>query len=52
MIRTILAFLTKVLGKNHPTIIRMTKNLANQSDKKVTSIQNKNSRDCNKGFRC
>jgi len=41
MIRTILAFLTKVLGKDHPTIIRMTKNLADQSDKKVTSIPTK-----------
>ena len=41
MIRTIFELLTKVLGKNHPTVRRMAKNLADQSDKKVTSIPTK-----------
>ena len=41
MIRTIYELLVKVLGKNHPTVKRIAKNLADQSDKKVTSLPTK-----------
>ena len=41
MLRTIYQILLKALGKDHPTVRRIAKNLEDQSDKKVTSIPTK-----------
>ena len=41
MLRTIYLILLKALGKSHPTVRRIAKNLEDQSDKKVTSIPTK-----------
>ena len=41
MLRTIYQILLKALGKDHPTVRKIAKNLADQSDKKVTSIPTK-----------
>ena len=41
MLRTIYQILLKALGKDHPTVRRIAKNLEDQSDQKVTSIPTK-----------
>ena len=41
MLRTIYQILLKALGKDHPTVRKIAKNLEDQSDKKVTSIPTK-----------
>ena len=41
MLRTIYQILLKALGKDHPTVREIAKNLEDQSDKKVTSIPTK-----------
>tara|TARA_R100000988_G_scaffold63152_1_gene31688 strand:- start:1231 stop:3081 length:1851 start_codon:yes stop_codon:yes gene_type:complete len=41
MLRTIYQILLKALGKNHPTVRKIAKNLEDQSEQKVTSIPTK-----------